>query len=71
MAEDQLAEIFVSREEKRSGPAGLYQHEGVVDSGIELGDIEDFMSLLSQVGDDLTIDALVGHQPQAASSGMG
>jgi hypothetical protein len=71
LAEDQLSEIFISRDEKSSGSACLLQNKGVVDPGLELSDVEDLMTLLAEQVDDLAIDPLIRHQPHAASPGIG
>jgi hypothetical protein len=67
LAEDELSEILVTGDKESARLARQFQDEFVTDSRVKLSDVGNFKPIQAKSVNDLSIDAFVGDELQAAS----
>ena len=65
LAEHQLTEVFVRRQQNGAPRVGLLQDPLIWDAGKQLGHVDDVVALLSHPLDDGAVDTFIGDQVHA------
>jgi hypothetical protein len=71
LAKNQFTKIFVSGNQQRVLLVGLPKNYFIRNAGVKFRNVENFVTILSKLLNDLAIHTLVGYQPHAALPGAG
>ena len=71
LAEDHLSEILVRSQQNPVGLAAAEENNFIVDTGVQLGDKQHFVSISAEPFDDLPVDALIRENLHPATLSIG